>query len=229
MLSMHEHPETNDCYFLHPELVDSANKTVCLCSKCNDCATSKEGKCSKSIENRNDFGDALRLGLTKITPVERSAIAKVRLYHVMCKLKALCGPLRNSMKGHAIAFPHDAPQKTADFFTCKLDNNQIEEIMKEISVCFVGSDGEIDKLMLNCLNSCSRSLHARGHVVYQWLAVLKAINCECENMNLPQLEKVKEFCEQSKESLIKDSLPINDKESLKFEKQLSEQNKSQKQ
>ena len=101
--------------------------------------------------------------------------------------------------------------------------------MKEISVYFVGSDGEIDKLMLNCLNSCSHLLHARGHAVYQMLAVLKVTNCEHENANLPQLEKVKEFCEQSKESLIEDSLPINDKESLRFEKQLSKQNKLLKQ
>ena len=84
---------------------------------------SKEAKCSDSIKNGNDFSDAFRLGLTKITHIEISAIAVVRLCHMMCKLKALHRPPRNSMKGHAIAFPHDAPQKTADFFTCKLDNN----------------------------------------------------------------------------------------------------------
>ena len=66
---MHEHPETNDYYFLHPELANSTDKTAYLYSKCNDCMISKEAKYSKFIKNGNDFDNALRLGLTKITPI----------------------------------------------------------------------------------------------------------------------------------------------------------------
>ena len=80
------------------------------------------------------------------------------------------------------------------FLTCKLDNNEIKEIIKEIRICFIGSDGEIDKLMSNYLDSCGHLLHARGHAVCQWLVVLKVINCKCENTNLLDLEKVTEFC-----------------------------------
>ena len=57
----------------------------------------------------------MRFRLTKITPIERSAITVVRLHYMMHKLKAFHGSLRNSMKGHATIFPHDAPQKTVDF------------------------------------------------------------------------------------------------------------------
>ena len=76
---MHEYLETNDYYFLHSKLASSVDKIVYLCSKCNNCMTAKESKYSNSIKNRNDFGDALRLGLTKITPIERSMIVVVRL------------------------------------------------------------------------------------------------------------------------------------------------------
>ena len=99
------------------------DKIVYLCSKCNDCATLKEVKHSNSIKNGNNFGDALTLGLTKITPIERSTIVVVILCHTTRKLKASHRPLRNSMKGHAIAFPNNTSQKTVDFFAHKLDND----------------------------------------------------------------------------------------------------------
>ena len=102
---------------MHPELANSVDKTVYLCSKCNDCVTSKEAKYSNSIKNGNDFGNTLRLGLTKITPIERSAIAVARSHHIMHKLKALNGQLRNSTKGHAIAFLHETPKKQQIFHT----------------------------------------------------------------------------------------------------------------
>ena len=65
--------------------------------------------------------------------------------------------------------------------------------MKEISICFVGSDSEIDKSMSKCSDSCSHLLHARGHAACQWLAVLKVANCKHDNIILPGLKKLQNF------------------------------------
>ena len=76
----------NDCYFLHPKLASSASKLVSLYSKCSSCVTLKETKHLSSIKNANDFSNALRLGLIKIKPIKRCAIAVARLYNAMCKI-----------------------------------------------------------------------------------------------------------------------------------------------
>ena len=53
----------------------------------------------------------MRLLLSRIRPIERSAIVVARLCHMMSKLKALCRPVRKSVKGCAIAFLCDDPEK----------------------------------------------------------------------------------------------------------------------
>ena len=82
---MCEYRKTNDYYFLHPELVNGTDKTVYLCSKYNESVISKEANHSNSIKNENNFGDALRLELTRIIPIKRSSKAVVRLCCIVCK------------------------------------------------------------------------------------------------------------------------------------------------
>ena len=189
-----------DHYYLHPEFVNE-DKTAYLRKNCCNAIFDNNKKHNFMIKDGCDFGGASRIGLRKLTPLERSSSVVVRLCHVSCKLSAACGPSRGSMKGHAVSFRHDASMKCASLFHSSLGNDQLQNVLKEIWLWFAEPNNEVDKLSTKRVESRSLIFRARGHVICQWLAVLQKTSTKHENTTLPTVAEIDDFSRKLQEVL----------------------------
>ena len=206
-------------YFVHPELVhmrETQEKATFLCDKCISSFNNEEvGR--YSIASGIDFGNFFRLPLTRPNQMERAIISTVRHYYTIMKIQAKAGQprsdyMRSSLRAHAIVFEHDAPYVAAEAL---LSAQRIKDIMQ---IQFIGPKGEMDKLIRDTLGaSC---ILGRGYVVYQWLAVLSAINLTHDNqdrLDLPCYEDVKTLISKCNDYIVKTALQSTDEESLSAE------------
>ena len=81
---------------------------------------------------------------------------------------------------------------------------------------FVGPDGEYDKLLNKVKTIKSSHLHARAHVVYQWLAALKKMKNPLykDEPEMPDLETVRDSLRTTIDSLIDESINTFDSDAL---------------
>ena len=180
----------NATYAIHPEFVfknDKEQDCTFLCGECYNHFVTKGEVNPLSLAAGTDFGNASRIGLEKINVFERMLIAKWRLYHSLIKIRAKFQSSNLSegkrMTGHAIMFPHNAPETTSFalllhmFHTLQLDlqSPEIKQFCeKTISVQFLSPESKIDQLMNNTLGK--HIIEARPHVVQQWLLVLQKVS-----------------------------------------------------
>ena len=198
-------------YFLHPEFIEkreNVNGDIILeTSLCDSCYSSiKKGKISDmSLAKGVQFEDFNRIGLETPTLFERIAIARVRLYMCVVKMKyesydvssKKCNDSRATrvLKGHAVAFDHDAPEVVSNIFS-------EDGLRKILNVVLIGKDDKIDHLAKDAFGSYS--LTGRAYVLYQWIACLKVINKYYKDIFLPPFEDVKRIVECTMKKVILD-------------------------
>ena len=161
-----------------------------------------------SLAKGVQFGDFNRIGLETLTLFERIAIARVRLYMCVVKMKYDSNDVSlkkynesratRVLKGHAVSFDHDAPEVVSNIFS-------EEGLTKILNVVLIGDDDKIDQLAKDSLGSYS--LTGRAYVLYQWIACLKVTNKYYKDISLPPFEDVKRIVESIiKKIIIDDSL-----------------------
>ena len=179
--------EQGELLNLHPEFVfhnSEGSESTFLCDGCYKHFVEKQIVAPLSLASGIDYGNPYRIGLQPLNLFERKLIAKMRLYHSVVKIKQKfqSGNLMagKRMKGHAIMFPHNAPEATSfaallsSFYN--LQENFLSSELKEfcenmITIQFLGPEEEIDTMIQETLNT--NVIQARPHVVQQWLLVLQ--------------------------------------------------------
>ena len=207
--------DTNDVYYLHPEMVHEENGIFYtqLCNRC-DRSIKKNEIPTNSIADGKDFGCYRRIGLTPLNVTERAMLARVRLFNVVIKLvennNGRSNYTRSKLCGHAIAFPHDSPSVVADMFS--------KERMKDLlSVYFMCSDGKKDPLMYNAFRS--NKIAGRAYVLYQWFQVLFLVNPIYSDLTkeLPPFDTWKDMVGEVNEHMRKNAEFVHDEQVLATE------------
>ena len=180
------------------------------------------------LANGYDFGDYQRIGLTPLNHLERTILSTVRLYSVIIKLQhsKTSDDGRQAIKGHCVAFTHDAPLTAGNIFCSGInfgDDTVIEELLKTVKLCFLAEDGKIDQLLSKCMELPNGIICARGWVILQWLIVLKEVNKNFYgNVSVPTKAEMDCFLSKLKLALEKDAMKISDREALEYEKALGD-------
>lgn len=187
----------------------------------------KNEKCL-CLANGYDFGDYRRIGLTPLNQLERTILSTVRLYNVIIKLQhsKTSDDGRQAIKGHCVAFTHDAPLKAGNIFRSGInfgDEKTIEELLKTIKLCFIAENGKIDRLISTCMQLPDGVLCARGWVILQWLTVLKHVNHKFyDDVVVPTQAEINLFLSKLKKALKGDAIIISDEDALQYEKALGD-------
>ena len=115
----------------------------------------------------------LRVGLPRLSIVERALIAHIRPFLVIVKFTPGPGTaIRPCLKGHTNSFKHEGP--TAASHALRRCFPNFDDIGFLFQVVFVGPAGEWERLR-NFAYGCSE-LRVRPHPVYMWLKALRAVN-----------------------------------------------------
>lgn len=150
------------------------------------------------------------------------------MYNVIIKLQhsKTTDDGRQAIKGHCVAFTHDAPLKAGNIFRTGIDfgnEETIEELLKTIRLCFIAEDDKIDHLISKCMNLPNGVLCARGWVILQWLTVLKKVNNKFyADVVVPTKAEMDLFLSKLKKALEKDAMNISDEDALQYEKALGD-------
>lgn len=223
-------------YHLHPEFVreervrGGENKySAMMCSECCKVIFSKEDGTlqypRRSIAAGVDFGDYSRIGLEPLTDRERQIISKVRHYLLIIKIESNTGDVigeggvtkkgtgrtrensQSAVKGCGIYFDDDSTHVVSDLLSQ-------EGINGKVSLQFVGPEGQYDTLAAKVLGS--PHVEGRAWVIYQWLKVLREVNCHYEHDDiLPAFGEVSARMEAANEALVGSAECIDDEDVLK--------------
>ena len=202
-------------FHLHPEFVQektfgtpSDGYTATICSLCEKSINEEEIP-RQSIAAGVDFGDANRIGLGHLTERERQIISKIRHYLLVIKIESNTTGGRinergqSAVKGCGIYFDDDSPQVVSNLLSQ-------ESINGNVLLQFVGPDGEYDALAAKVLGSAN--VHGRAWVIYQWLKVLKEVNCHYEHDDeLPDFEEVEARVKSANKDLVDKAEHLDDK------------------
>ena len=109
------------------------------------------------LANGYDFGDYTRIGLSPLNNLERIILSSVRLYCLIIKLQHSKTSIegRQALKGHYVAFTHDAPFQAGNIFRQAVmltDEATVKEMLKTIKLCLIEEEGKVDGLMSKCMN-----------------------------------------------------------------------------
>ena len=125
-----------------------------------------------SIANGVDYGCLSRLGEWLEPPgaTECLALAEVRLYSLTAKVHApgrnAAGlPARDVLRGHFIAFVHDAPTVVREWW----DATWARGVLRDLQLVFVGPEGDSTKLEKKALKL--PDVQMRPHVLYNHATV----------------------------------------------------------
>ena len=160
-----------------------------LCSRCRkSCSECVEGKDTFKWPNRmvvggSDFGQPERLGLkTDLSMAEKVVISRVRVFDAIIKLRAdEFGGLASmsALKGHAVSFEHDAPDKVADMLVGGGDRVWRCDLADRLHVVFVGP-----KHVWGRLKSSGQGLvdlRVRAEEAIKWLVALAIFHSDYGN------------------------------------------------
>ena len=130
------------------------------------------------LANGIDFGDYTSIGLSPFNNLEQIILSTVRLYQIIIKLQHSKHSVegRQSLKGHCVAFTHDAPFQASNIFRKSIElggEDTLNKLLMTIKLCLVEETNEVDQLMSTCLNLPNGVIYARGWVILHWLIVLK--------------------------------------------------------
>lgn len=139
-------------YHVHPELVTPSAANEPSTPICKDCDGYLQ-KCRRpplSIAGGVDYGVWKRCGLRQPSPIESLLLAKHHLYIVVLKMAATAaaqagGAVQSAMRGHTIAFPHDAPHQAAAL-------QWRQKVLDSLYVTLVCNRGQEDMLRASMLS-----------------------------------------------------------------------------
>ena len=145
----------------------------------------KHGRPKHSVANGLDFGDARRLHLPALTPLETRAIALSRPYMTTFKMSGANAGKgeQEMMRGHCISFKQpEAPPKTLDAFQLSVLLHQ------QISITFVGPRDQLERRLSAALPFGATLRNPNFDRMLQYLRFYIAINRNPEytKMTLPQ-------------------------------------------
>ena len=180
------------------------------------------------LANGIDFGDYNRIGLSPLNNLERIILSTVRLYRIIIKLQHSKHSVegRQALKGHCVAFTHDAPFQAGNIFRKSIElggEETLNELLKTIKLCLVEEEDKVDQLMSTCLNLPNGVIYARGWVILQWLIVLKQVNhIHYDDVEISSLEEIEHFLEALNKELVEDVLRVTDNNAVEYEKTLGD-------
>lgn len=142
-----------------------------------------------SAANKRDYGNPKNVRWPHLSLVEKALISRARLYTNLVKispngLKPGQQFLPRVLRGHCVAFPHDAPYE----FCKQLPN--LDAAKRAVAVSFVGPDGLADRVFQACLRSSF--LRVRPALVYWCVRVLCLLSPEYGDVELLETEDVTE-------------------------------------
>ena len=158
-------------YFLNPSLLFTdicGNQKFPICEQCNIALYSKKKIPTYSIANGFDFGDAQRIGLPKLTLLEKAVLSRCHLYAQIIKLVPPRGYNKDThhvaLKGHVLVLDHDGPEQLSK----SLINLDVRDF---VSVSFVGTLAQWDvvKLTWRKLSTLQDLLLVNVDSIQKWL------------------------------------------------------------
>lgn len=209
---------------------ETTSKPIYKCFICTSCKKYVDNQDSKvlCLANGRDFGDYKRIGLSPLNELERIILSTMRLYRIIIKLQhsKTSADSRHAIKGHYVAFRHDAPFKAGNIFNEAINvgnSDALNELLKTIKLCLVADKNEVDKLMSHCMNLPDGVICARGWVILQWLLVLKEVNPRhYGEIIIPTKENMDKFLQKLKSELKKDVLKITDENAVEYDKRVGD-------
>jgi hypothetical protein len=196
---------STDAYFhVHPELLgedEAGNEYVCLCQTCAAAARQPDARPPpQSIAAGRDFGLFSRINVAMPNETEEMALADVRTYSMVAKVHIpnvrVTSATRVLLRGHMIAFLHDAPAVLTKHF----DEARVEGLLENIQLVFVGDAGNQTQLERNALRH-HQSLQLRPHVLYNHLVIRQAVAGTLDDA-LPSIEEISKLLADWPEKLL---------------------------
>ena len=219
--------ETDDgkMYHLHPELIQREDDGRLFTRLCPCCWSNVEaGKIPpNSIASGVDFGDSRRLGMEPLWLHEQLILSRVRLYMANVKLMSndtgqATFATKHRLRGHAVLFKHDAPVVADEMQRQTPVLTDPEYLRTLMQLYFVDENGRSDILMHNLIQTSN--LLARPWVIYQYLRILKCVNEMYTAIQIPSYTDLTSAVHTANESIVRDTVVVDDKESIAFEAQL---------
>lgn len=214
-------------WHLHPELVEThadGSNHVQLCPSCHNCLQSKQIP-PNSIASGVDFGYYERLGLTLPNLHEQLMLSRGRLYFVMVKVSSNAkGQINfnrdNSMRCHAILFPHNSVEIATYMFGSDLfeENGMLEmnSLKKLMQMYMVDPKGRPDAIARDLFRTVN--LLARPFVIAQWLTVLKWLHPHYTDIDVSNIrDRLQSVISEVNEHVINTSIAVDDPDIISFE------------
>jgi hypothetical protein len=212
----------SQCYYLHPELVigDTQQPMAVICPDCAENIVSKGKIPPNSIADGIDLGYSTRIGLSELKDRELHIIAYVRYYYNIIKIessarKGISNIQQSKLKGSSIMFEQDAPQVVSDLLSPETMNSNV-------FLHLVGHKGEFDRLYKKMMNSKTADVFGRGHVIYQWLSILKIINPLYKNLQLPQFQQFQDLLNVATKEFVGNMLKTFDNDLMEKSNQMKD-------
>ena len=187
-------------YHLHPELITGhGDKPMAyICNKCS-CYIGDD-ICPKHSTRYIDFGNYSRIGIEEPTILEKAVLAQYQLYRKVIKIERPLG--QYTLRSHMVLFDHDAPSNAAQSFS--------EKNVDDIIFVFLTEDGKNHDVLVRETFGSSR-FRCRPYVIYQWLSVLRCINPNYFDIDLPDIENLQRLSNnilnKLRSSAIQEKLP----------------------
>ena len=165
-------------YHFIPDLVHTSDgkEMVDLCRKCTE--QSSSGRVPKiSMANGVDFGRIAEL--PELSLLEKVVISPYRCYVTILKLKSPCGTNKlasqSCLRGHAVMFPHDGPDRLVDH----MPRHAFNDVARDISIVFLGSRQHLakkEKEIFDPKGPHAPLLSCNGRKVMMWLNAMRTLN-----------------------------------------------------
>ena len=171
------------------------NQKFPICEQCNIALYSKKKLPTYSIANGFDFGDAQRIGLPKLTLLEKAVLSRCHLYAQIIKLVPPRGYNKDThhvaLKGHVLVLDHDGPEQLSK----SLINLDVRDF---VSVSFVGTLAQWDvvKLTWRKLSTLQDLLLVNVDSIQKWLHAFHYLknpqyaDIDCYDLDASQIDYI---------------------------------------
>jgi len=195
---------------------------ITLCHECNRRTVNHKLAPNKySMAGGCDHGSQERVGLDRPTELECATLADVRMYGVVAKVTTPSSGrvTQRALNGHFIAFKADGMQAAGHHMTK-------ERIKATFKVCFVGPEGERDKLKSRAMLASNLQVDTRR--IYNYLCVRRALHPadhhdDVHGAELPTLDQLDERLGGLTQELVDEAI-IPDEKSMRVDQMFAAQN-----
>lgn len=240
MASYYESPINGCFYHLHREFVESITSLneedvehATLCHSCYEALTVDKKIPTFSLALGVDFGNADRIGLLKLTLAEEYVIATARLFISIIKLAGYQHAERQSGKlGHAIVFPQYGSKLEEEIRKARTERHTgtfpcLDNIYDTLSIAFVGSNVEWAALVADKSHRIFKPIEVRSHVIYMWLAALKATNSRYRDIVIDSSKDMTEALDSVQQGLMDRKTIVAHDSEIAIDRLVHQQSKTQ--